>query len=796
MGTARTVRRIATGALLAAGVAALAGGYVLRRPVPRAKGKLSLKGLREGAEIIRDRWAVPHIYASNLNDLAFAVGYAQAQDRLWQLEMNRRAAAGTLAELLGEQVLEIDRMTRRIGFRRAAERDWAEADTVEREVLEAYAAGINAYSARAKMPLEFTILRTRPAPWQPVDSLAFGRLFGWALTGNWDSEIVRSWTIERFGADVMAELDPSYPAGAPVIVPPGTEAKGVRPELLEDYRQAAELVGVAGPGMSNNWAVDGTKSVTGKPLLASDPHLTLSLPSIWWEMHIDSPEMKAAGVGLPGLPAVIMGHNERIAWGMTAALVDGDDLFVEQIDPADAPRYRQNGKWSRGEVFREEITVRKRNEPMIEEVLVTRHGPIISPAIKGEPRSLSLKTVALEPAHQVKAMMMVMAAHNWEEFRQALNQWPFPSLNFGYADVDGNVGYQLAGLVPIRGKGHGTVPAPGWTEDYDWKGFVPFKELPNAYNPETHWVASANNKIADDDYPHFLSVENADGFRQKRIVELLEGKEKHSAEDFEAMQVDQVSLAAKNLVPLITALTPEDEWCRRAITFLKAWDHRLSADSAAACIYEVFFSHLLRTTLEEKLGSWSDFFVGKGVHMLRPHTVWFHASHSWLMEKMRERPQWFDDKTWAEAMGEALESAIGELRARLGDEVSRWQWGRLHKQHFRHALGEVRGLDRIFNRGAVPVGGDANTVWQAAYVPYHGYDVNSFTASWRQIIDLADFNNSRGTLTSGQSGHPGNRHYADMTSMWRRGEYHPMPWDREQVEAQARGRLELSPTQI
>jgi len=792
MGTGRTVKRMATGALLAAGAAVLVGGYVLRRPVPRGKGKVSLKGLREGAEIIRDRWGVPHIYASNTEDLAFAVGYAQAQDRLWQMELNRRAACGTLSELLGEESLEIDRMTRRIGLRRAAERDWREADAEERMALEAYSAGVNAYMARAKMPLEFTILRFRPEPWTPVDSLAFGRLFGWALTGNWDSEIVRSWTIERFGAEVMAELETVYPAGAPVIVPPGTEAKGVRPDLLEDLRQAEELVGLPKRGASNNWAVDGTKSATGKPLLASDPHLTLSMPSIWWEMHVDSPDIKAAGVGLPGLPAVVMGHNDRIAWGMTAALVDGDDLFVEQVDPADAPRYRQNGKWSRGEVFREEIVVRKRNEPVVEEVLVTRHGPVISPAIKGETRTLSLKTVALEPAHQVKAMMRVMQAQNWEEFREALRLWPFPSLNFAYADVDGNIGYHLAGFAPVRGKGHGTVPAPGWTEDYDWKGFVPFDELPSAYNPKTHWVASANNKIADEKYPYFLSAENADGFRQKRIVEMLEAKEKHSAGDFERMQVDQMSLAAKELVPLITALTPEDEWCRRAITFLKAWDYCVTADSVAACVYEAFFTHMVRRTLEEKLGSWSDFFMGKGVHMLRPHTLFFFASHSWLMEKMREWSDWFEGKTWAEAMEEALVSAVGELRLRLGDEVSRWQWGRLHKQWFPHVLSARRGLDRIFNRGPVPMGGDANTVWQAAYAPYHGYEVNSFTASWRQIIDLADFNRSRATLPSGQSGHPGSRQYGDMVSMWRRGMYHPMLWDREQVEANARGRLELA----
>jgi penicillin G amidase len=794
MGTGRTVKRLATGALLAAGAAVLVGGYVLRRPVPRGKGKVSLSGLRERAEIIRDRWGVPHIYASNTEDLAFAVGYAQAQDRLWQMELNRRAACGTLSEMVGEQGLEIDRLTRRIGFRRAAERDWREAEAEERAALEAYSAGVNAYIARAKMPLEFTIVRSRPEPWTPVDSLAFGRLFGWALTGNWDSEIVRSWTIERFGAELMAELEPMYPAGAPVIVPPGTEAKGARPDLLEDLRQLEDLVSLPRRGASNNWAVDGTKSATGKPLLASDPHLTLSVPPIWWEMHLDSPGMKAAGVGLPGLPAVVMGHNDRIAWGMTAAQVDGDDLFVEQVDPADAPRYRQNGKWSRGEVFREEIAVRKRSEPVVEEVLVTRHGPVISPAIRGETRTLSLKTTALEPAHQVKAMMKVMRAQNWEEFREALRLWPFPSLNFAYADVDGNIGYQLAGLAPVRGKGHGTVPSPGWTEEYDWKGFIPFDELPNTYNPKTHWVASANNKITDDKYPYFLSTENADGFRQKRIIEMLEANDKHSATDFAGMQVDQMSLAAKELVPMIVALAPEDEWCRRAITFLKAWDFRLTSDSVAACIYEVFFTHMVRRTLEEKLGSWSDFFLGKGIHMLRPQTLFFLASHSWLMEKMRERPDWFEGKRWPEAIEEALGSAVGELRSLLGDEVSRWQWGRLHKQWFKHILGSQRGLDRIFNRGPVPVGGDANTVWQAAFVPYHGYDVNSFTASWRQIIDLADFNQSRATLPPGESGHVGSRHYADMISMWRRGQYHPMLWDRDQVEAQARGRLELAPS--
>ncbi|MDO8615831.1 MAG: penicillin acylase family protein [Dehalococcoidia bacterium] len=791
MGTGRTLRRAATAAVLVGGATALAAAYVLRRPLPRTRGRLALKGLRERVEIIRDRWGVPHIYAANEHDLFFAVGYAQAQDRLWQMEFNRRLASGTLAELVGEPALEVDRLVRRVGFRRVAQAEWPDVLEDERRALEAFSAGVNAYLQRGKLPLEFAVLRRRPRPWEPVDTLAYGHCFGWMLAGNWDTEILRSWTIERFGAAVMAELEPASPEGAPVIVPPGTAAKGVRIDLTEDFRQTEELAGLVGQAMSNNWAVDGQKSVTGKPLLASDPHLPLSMPSIWWEVHVDSPDLKAAGVGLPGMPGVFMGHNGRVAWGMTAAIVDGDDFFVEQVNPDNPSQYRYKGKWVDAEIVREEIKVRGRPRPVAEEIMITRHGPVVSPAIKGETRTLALKTVALERSQQVHAQLGLMAARDWDEFREALATWPMPSLNFGYADVDGNIGYHLAGRVPVRARGHGAVPSPGWSGDYEWTGFVPFDELPHAYNPPTHWVASANNQITDDDYPHFLSAAFADSYRQRRIIELLEAKEKLSADDFKAMQVDQLSLPARELVPLVLQVQPQDEWGQRALTFLRSWDYRVSADSVAACVYEVFFTHLVRRALEEKLGSWSDFFVGRGIHPVRRHGMFFNVAHSWLMEKVRERPAWFEGKTWHEIMEECLASAAGELRRLLGDEVSRWQWGRLHKQRFRHPLGEVRGLDRIFNRGPVPLGGDANTVWQASYAPYHSYDVTGSTATWRQIIDLADFNRSQAVLPNGQSGHPGSAHYHDMIPMWRQGEYHPMPWDREEVERYADRRLEL-----
>lgn len=793
MALGRTMRGLALTVLAAASVFTVAAAYAIRRPLPKSSGRLKLPGLRSGVEILRDRWGVPHIYASNLHDVFFAVGYAQAQDRLWQMEFNRRLASGTLADVFGAPALEVDRLIRRIGFRRAAQRDWENATIQERAVLEAFAAGVNAYINQSRLPLEFTVLRTKPDPWQPVDSLTFGCFLGWTLAGNWDSEIIRSWTIERFGARLMAEFEPAYAKGSPLIVPPGAEAKGAGPDLKADFDQAGALVGLIGPGMSNNWAVDGEKSATGKPLMASDPHLPLTMPSIWWELHIDSPEIKAAGVGLPAMPGVFMGHNDHIAWGMTAAIVDGDDFFVEKINPDNPTQYERQGKWVEGQLVREEIRVRGRRRPLVEDVLITHHGPIVSPAIKGETRPLALRTVALEPAHQIQAQLMLMAARDWAEFRDALSLWPFPALNFVYADVDGNIGYQLGGRVPVRAGGHGVVPMPGWSGEYDWTGFVPFDEMPSAYNPPTHWVASANNKIAEDDCPYFLSANYADGFRQQRIIEMLEGKPRLSVNDFRQMQGDQLSIPARQLVPLILQITPRDDWGRRALTFLRAWDHRVSSDSVAACIYEVFYTHLVRRTLEEKLGSWSDFFMGRGVHPVRRNGMFFNVAYSWLMNKMQERPAWFTGKSWSEVMEECLASTTDELRRLLGDEVSRWRWGRLHKQTFRHPLGDLPGLGLLFNRGPVPMGGDGNTLWQAAYSPYHGYDVNSFNASWRQIIDLGDFNRSLGMLPSGQSGHPGSRHYHDMIAAWSRLQYHPMPWDRSEVEKHTRGRLQIEP---
>ena len=780
-------------AVVGGAIGALAYAY-LRRGVPPRRGTLRLDGLNATVEVIRDRWGVPHVFAQDLRDALFAQGYVHAQDRLWHMELARRLASGRLAEIFGPQALEADRLLRRVGLLRAAQVEVSQASPEGQAHLEAYAAGVNAFlqAMSGRLPPEFLILRFRPRPWTTADSMAISKFTGWTLSGNWDTEIVRSWVVERLGPEVAAQVEPLYPAGLPVIVPPGAESRGLGLPVLDELREVEEFAGAHGGG-SNNWVIDGSRSTTGKPLLANDPHLALQMPSIWYEVHLKGGDLNATGVSLPGVPGVVIGHNERIAWGITAAMADGDDLFLERVNPDNPQQYEYKGDWVDGELLREEIVVRGR-EPVVEEVLVTRHGPIIGPAVPGETRALAMRTTVAEASQAIQAVVALNLAGDWQAFREALSLWPAPSLNFVYADVEGNIGYQMAGLVPVRARGHGLVPSPGWTGEYEWTGFVPFEELPFAANPESHYVVTANNKVVEDDYPHFLSGEYIDGYRAQRIVDLLAAKEKHSTDDFRAIQADLYSIPGHELAEQMLTLQPSSEDARRALNFVRVWDGRLAADSVAATIVEAFYLDLLRRTLGEKLGPLADYFLGKEVHPAIPDTAYFVRCTSWLLRLLREQPaDWFPGQTWREVMEQSLADAVAELRRQLGDDMSRWTWGRIHYAPFEHVLGRMRALRPIFNRGPVPIGGDMNTVANACYLGARPWGVYSYAASYRQIIDLSDFNRSLAVIAGGQSGHPASRHYADMIGPWARGDYHPMLFDRAEVEHHAEGRLTLTP---
>lgn len=788
--------------LALAGAAVGAGYYALfRRNQPRIRGQIALPGLQGTVEVIRDRWGIPHIFAQDHEDLFFAQGFVHAQDRLWHMEFNRRTASGTLCEILGEAALEADRLIRRAGLRRAAEGEARRLDPETAADHEAYCRGVNAFQEqhRGAWPLEFTILRTSPAPWTTADSLVIGRLMGSTLAGNWDAEIARSWLVRQVGADAMADLEPPHPGGMPLAVPAGTESSPPDQRALQRARETAELAGLGLGGGSNNWVVDAQKSATGMPLLASDPHLPPAMPGIWYQVHLKGGGFDVIGVSIPGLPGIAIGHNDRIAWGLTASLTDQQDLFVERVNPENPRQYEYQGQWREGSIIREEIKVRGRAQPVVEEVLVTEHGPDIGPCIPGESRTLALKSIVLEEDGLTRAALALMRARNWEEFREAMRGWPSPPQSAVYADVEGNIGYQLIGFVPARKKGVGMVPVPGWTDEYEWEGYVPFDELPCLFNPSTHFVATANAKLVGDDYQHHITNDWIDGFRTRRIVDLLTAKEKHSLEDFQRMHMDCFSIPGREIAPFITALDPEDPRLREAIGYVRDWDYRLSADSVGAAIFESFFYRLYRNAFAHKVGDLLDLYTGVGIHMMIPVSAYGYRAASQLLRVLREaRGDWFPSRdgqetTWSSVIMQSLKEAVGLLRERLGDDMSQWQWGRLHQMSLPHPLGRVKPLERIFSRGPYPAGGDQNTILQGAFDPAHPFVANITAVSYRQIVDLADLNRSVAVTPGGQSGQPGNRHYSDLLQRWLRGDYHPLLFDRQAIEAHAEGTLLLMP---
>jgi penicillin amidase len=727
----------------------------------------------------------------------FALGFVHAQDRLWQMDFYRRVFSGTLAEVVGESGLQVDRLMRRFGLRRAAGSQLRDIDDETMASIEAYVAGVNTLmeSLGTRLPLEFRVLRYRPQTWTVADTVAFGKFMGWLLSSGWATQIVRSQLMAKLGPEALSELEPLYPDGGLLTLPPGTEYRRGDAQLLGEYQELARLMGTGGG--SNNWVVDGEKSVTGKPLLANDPHLTAQMPSIWYEAHVCGGAIDAVGASIAGLPTIIIGHNRRIAWGVTNSMVGQQDLYVEEVNPEKPHQYRYEGRWRSGKLIREEIAVRGR-EPIVEEVLITGHGPVISPAIEGETRVLAVRSVCIESVGLMRAGHGLMKAQNWDEFREALRDWSAPGQNFVYADVDGNIGYQLAAHVPARQQGRGLVPAPGWTGEHEWTGYVPFDELPSVFNPPAHFAATANNQIVGDDHPQRIDGDWADEYRIGRIVEMLEGREKHCIADFQRMHGDIYSTHSREMTEFLGRLQPLDEESLRALEYVRGWDYELTPDTVAGTIVEAFFFHMYRNTFAHKLGDALGRYMGEGIHYMTPVSGYGHRVSSHLVRLLRQAPvDWFPSRngrhdTWEDVGLRSLREALDELRSRLGPDMSKWSWGRLHTISFPHPLG--RGpLARVFSRGPYPLGGDHNTVAQAAFDPAAPYAAGLSVPSYRQIVDLGDLGNSLSMHTTGQSGQPGSRHFADMIGPWRRIEYHPMLFEREAVLVQAEGTLTLEP---
>jgi penicillin amidase len=802
-----------------AALASLAGaGYywILRRPLARTQGTLRLPGLQDEVQIYRDRWGVPHIYAACEHDLMFAQGFVHAQDRLWQMDFSRRLVAGRLSEILGELTLPVDRWLRIVGMRRVAEQEVDLISPATRTALEAYAAGANARIAQGRLPVEFTILHFKPEPWTVADSLSWIKFMSWTLSVNWETELLRTQLIHRLGPDRAAELEPDYPNDQPMIVPPNVEFASMAADALAQAEEARPFTGPpAHNGLgSNNWVLSGERTTTGAPLLANDMHLPITLPAIWYENHLVGGELNVTGVTFPGIPGVVSGHNGHVAWGFTNGFPDVQDLYIEHLRRTmeGSVQVEYQGEWYDAQVIPEEIRV-KGGESVVEEVVITRHGPIINalapdlagPGLTGDDEDLpefaeglALRWTSLEPDNMMDSMRAMNRARNCHEFREAMRHWTSPTQNTVYADTQGNIGYSFPGKIPIRAKGNGRVPVPGWTDEYEWTGYVPFEELPHLHNPTQGYVATANNRVLDDAHSCELGYDHCAGDRAQRIVELIEAQPKIDIEYIQSMQFDQVSPTGRIIVRHLGQLSVDDPELATVVELIRAWDGTLSVDSPAAAVHQVFLRQMVSVMLRPKLGELAERYAGKGpTPLLQEGSMFGEKAWTWLGEVLDEPDShWFDlgnGEGRDDLMRLALRQSVDFLKDELGPEIDDWAWGKLNKLTYAHTLGAVKPLDKLFNRGPYPVGGDGTTVWAAAAGAHELGSDTIIGPPFRFIADLGDLRNSQGLLAPGQSGQPGSKHYDDQVEAWFSGEYHPMLYDLEDVEREAEACLRLVP---
>jgi penicillin G amidase len=800
-----------------------AGLSRLSKP-PAIEGEITLSGIKSSVRIQRDRWGVPHIQADTLDDVFFAQGFAQAQERLFQMDFNRRMVAGELAAIIGEAALPLDRWMRTLTMRRVAEKEAAILCQSSRNVLDAFARGVSAWIKFGSLPVEFKLLRYKPKPWVPADTLAWAKMIGWSLSVNWETEILRAMLLERLGKDLLMQLDPNYLPEWPRALPPDTDYSQIGKRALERAHAARPFTGLStyeGIG-SNNWAVCGSRTDSGKPLLANDMHLPLAIPSIWYENHLTCPDLDVIGVTFPGVPGVISGHNGKVAWGFTNGFPDVQDLFMERLRRTDDGNVQTeyNDQWFNTKVLKEVIEI-KNSQPVIEEVIVTRHGPIINhmaPELTDDETHLALCWSALEPDDCVKSVMAINQAANCQEIYNALRHWTFPSQNVVYADAEGNIAYTLPGKIPIRKIGDGQFPVPGWTDEYEWAGYIPFDDLPHAMNPAQGFIATANNRVAPDDYPYFLGRDVLNPDRSIRIHTLIESQEKVSIEFMVNMQLDQISYSAKAMASHLGELALDLPEMASITSRMRAWDGHLSPSSPEAAIYEVFYRRLIEILLSERLDDFTvettqnesngveayrtDFterYKGKGpTPILAESSLFGYRAREWLNHVL-ENPDshWFDlgaGQTREQVMSMALVDSVQYLKSKFGPRIEDWSWGKLHRLHLRHPLGSNPILAEFLNRGPFPIGGDNTTLWASGSIPHQPEGDKISGPAYRMIVDLANIEHSRAILLPGNSGLPTSPHYTDQIDDWFQGNYHPMLFTMQQLADESLRTLLILPT--
>jgi len=835
-------------------VLVLGGGYawfhnLTRAPLPQHDGELRVAGLDDTVKILRDEWGIPHIYASSMHDLFFAQGYTQAQDRWWQMEFFRHVGSGTIEELVGKNsdLLAADIFLRSLGWRHVAEQ---EVENYDREALahaQAFTDGVNAYIIGrdpGELALEYSILGLtgidiQIEPWTLVDSLTFAKVMALELGFRGSKEELRSTLYELLGQEMTDQwLTPPWPFGEkPTIIQPEdlpiTESTltshgnstTVPPEAdtlaMENTCPNTHLTSgdSSGPG-SNNWVVSGSMTASGMPLLANDPHLGIQMPSIWYQIGLhcqpangESP-LDIAGFAFAPSPGIIIGHNNFIAWGMTNVGPDVFDLYRIRVNPDNPLQYEWNGEWRDMTLYEETIHFGDGEEPITIHVRETHLGPIINdnqineetggiPGFNNED-PVALRWTALDPGTISQAIVKLNKATNWEEFREALQYWDVPSQNLVYADVEGNIGYQTPGRIPIRAENHsGLLPVPGWTDEFEWQGFIPYDDLPRVLNPERGYIVTANQALVPLEYYDQLAQELAAGrnyvishewnygYRGQRIVELLKEKAPHTIASFQAIQGDNKLISAEELMPYLASLQFADTELAEARDWLLEWDCQCNADSPQAALYAEFWAKLVDNLYSDQLGE-----------EVQPDG---DSREMWATFLLMEEPDnaWWDDITTEDVVETRDDILVRSFRegytstlAALGENRNDWRWSELHTATFVSnplGLSGIGLIENIVNRGPFATGGSTETVNANRWTVSSGDFTVSTLPSMRMIVDLGDFTQSVTVHTTGESGHPYSQHYDDMIDLWCNVEYYPMLWTRDQVESATVNRLILNP---
>lgn len=789
--------------LLALAAAVAGGGYLyLRSSVPDPAEDARLAGLAAPVEVWRDSLGVPHVWAGSETDLFRAMGYVHAQDRLWQMELFRRVADGRMAEILGPDLVSTDRFLRTVGMGRAAAENERILAPEERALMQAYADGVNAWirGRSGALPPEFVVLRFRPEPWTVRNSLAIAKTMAWDLA-DWEVGLSLQAAADAVGPELAGELNPPYPEWGPRIVgadarwrgrgggaptahplPAADTARALRPVAgvavpRIPARARSLLDGVSIARASNSWVIGGSRTGSGKPILANDMHLALRAPSLWYLAGIHGGGIDAAGMTLPGVPVVVAGHTPRVAWGFTNAMVDDVDFFVEQVDPRDSTRYRTPDGWERFAVREETIHV-KGGEPVVQRVRSSRHGPVLSDVeVRAGGRVLAMRWTAHDPSPEFRALIGMNRARSAAEFLGALRDFRSPHQNVVFADADGAFGYWMGGRVPVRRSGDGVLPVPGWTGEGEWTRYLEWEEHPHVLDPVEGFVVTANNRQAGADYPYPIASQWAEPYRAQRIRELVEGGSGFTAADVARQQMDVVDAHAVRYLPraVRAARAAGDTAAARA---LAGWNGEARTDSRAAALFYVWYDALRRRVGEDE-------FRGKGMYFPRS------AMNSVLD---RGGSRWVDDVTTPET--ETLDGLSAEAMRQAVREVGTKTWGDLHVTRIEHPLGVVGALDRTLglNVGPFPNGGSSYTVNVAGYGGQRTPFVNGYGPSQRHVVDLGDVDGAGGfVIPTGQSGIPFSRHYRDQTEMWRAGRLWPIPLDRAKSRARAVSRATLRP---